>query len=155
MIQKSYFPFVLIGVVLLLALSACGSPATPAPTLDMNAVFTQVGATLEMGYTQTALAMPTATNTPEPTLTPEPSATPQPLIITTPTATITPTFAGLASMYTNPATANGCYNGALVQDVKMRTVSIEGRRKSRARKDCSPVFGYKGARPLGKAILVT
>ena len=119
MIQKTYFPFVLIGVVLLLALSACGSPEAPAPTLDMNAVFTQVGATLEMGYTQTALAMPTATttNTPEPTLTPEPSATPQPLIITTPTATITPTFAGLASLYTNPATANGCYNAALVEDV--------------------------------------
>jgi len=119
MIQKSYFPFVLMGVVLLLALSACGSPQAPAPTLDMNAVFTQVGATLEMGYTQTALAMPTATttNTPEPTLTPEPSATPQPLIITTPTATITPTFAGLASLYTNPATANGCYNAALVEDV--------------------------------------
>ena len=119
MIQKSYFPFVLMGVVLLLALSACGSPEAPAPTLDMNAVFTQVGATLEMGYTQTALAMPTATttNTPEPTLTPEPSATPQPLIITTPTATITPTFAGLASLYTNPATANGCYNAALVEDV--------------------------------------
>jgi hypothetical protein len=117
MIQKSYFPFVLMGVVLLLALSACGSPEAPAPTLDMNTVFTQVGATLEMGYTQTALAMPTATNTPEPTLTPEPSTTPQPLIITTPTATITPTFAGLASLYTNPATANGCYNGALVQDV--------------------------------------
>ena len=119
MIQKSYFPFVLMSVVLLLALSACGSPQAPAPTLDMNAVFTQVGATLEMGYTQTALAMPTATttNTPEPTLTPEPSATPQPLIITTPTATITPTFAGLASLYTNPATANGCYNAALVEDV--------------------------------------
>ena len=108
-----------MGIVLLLALSACGSPEAPAPTLDMNAVFTQVGATLEMGYTQTALAMPTATttNTPEPTLTPEPSATPQPLIITTPTATITPTFAGLASLYTNPATANGCYNAALVEDV--------------------------------------
>jgi hypothetical protein len=69
MIQKSYFPFVLMGVVLLLALSACGSPEAPAPTLDMNTVFTQVGATLEMGYTQTALAMPTATNTPEPTAT--------------------------------------------------------------------------------------
>ena len=119
MIQKSYSPFLLVGVVFLLALSACASPQAPAPTMDMDAVFTQVAGTLEIGYTLTALAMPTATptNTPEPTLTSEASPTPQPLIVESPTATITPTFASLASMYTNPATANGCYNAGLVENV--------------------------------------
>jgi len=119
MIRKSYSPFVLVGIVLILALSACGSPEAAAPTLDMNAAFTMVAGTIQAGYTQTALAMPTATNTPEPTATPLASPTPPPLDIATatlPVATITPTVSYL-TMYTNPATANGCYNAALVQDV--------------------------------------
>ena len=120
MIQKSFFQIVLISIISVLVLSACGATETPPPTADMNAVFTQVAATIAMEYTQTALAIPTATNTPEPTITPLPSPTQEALIIPSPTLplpTITPTFAGLASMYTNPATANGCYNAALVEDV--------------------------------------
>jgi len=119
MIQKSYSPFVFIGIVFILALSACGSPEAPAPTLDMNAAFTLVAGTIAAEYTQTALVMPTATNTPEPTVTPLASSTSPPLDIITPTLpalTITPTVS-FVSMYTNPATANGCYNAALVQDV--------------------------------------
>jgi len=120
MIQKSYSPFILVGLVFVLTLSACGSPEAAVPTMDMNAAFTLVAGTIAAQYTQTALAIPPATNTPEPTVTPLESPTSQPLIIASPvppTPTITPTFAGLASMYTNPATANGCYNAALVEDV--------------------------------------
>ena len=117
MIRESYSPFVLIGIVFVLALSACGASEALAPTPDMNAAFTLVAATIGAEYTQTALAIPTATYTPEPTATPLASATQPPLIIPTPTVTITPTFAGLASLYINPATANGCYNAALVEDV--------------------------------------
>ena len=120
MIQKKIPPFVLVSLVFVLALSACGSPEAPAPTPDMDAAFTLVAATIGAEYTQTALAIPTATYTPEPTATPLESPTSQALIITTPTVpapSITPTFAGLASLYINPATANGCYNAALVEDV--------------------------------------
>lgn len=115
--QKSYYrPFLLI-TVFAMALSACGSPAAAAPTVDVNALVLQVASTLQAGYTQTALAMPTATNTPEPTITPLPSATLQPLVVTSPTASITPTLAGPTPLPVNPATANGCYNAALVADV--------------------------------------
>ncbi len=109
----------MIGIVLILVLSACGSPEAAVPTLDMNAAFTMVAGTIAAGYTQTALVMPTATNTPEPTVTPLASPTSPPLDIATatlPVPTITPTVSFL-SMYTDPSTANGCYNAALVQDV--------------------------------------
>jgi len=118
MIQKSYFSFFLICAVFVMTLSACASPEASAPTLDINEVVNQVAATIQMGYTQTALAMPTATNTPEPTitLTPAASPTPQPLIITTPTVTVAPTLSGPTPLPVNPATANGCYNAALVSE---------------------------------------
>lgn len=120
MTQKSSFQFVLVSIVFALVLAACGSPESQTPTLDMNAAFTQVAGTIAAEYTQTALAIPPATNTSEPTSTPLASPTSQALLITTPTMptpSITPTFAGLASLYINPATANGCYNAGLVEDV--------------------------------------
>ena len=117
MIQKSYLPLFLTSIVFVIALSTCASLETPAPTLDVNEIVNQVAATLQTGYTQTALAMPTATNTPEPTITPLPSATSEPLIIATPTLSFTPTQSGPAPLPINPATANGCYNAALVADV--------------------------------------
>ena len=120
MIRKSYSPFLLVSIAFVLVLSACGSPEPQAPTPDMNAAFTLVAGTIAAEYTQTALAIPPATNTPEPTVTPLESPTSQALIISSPTLpvpTITPTFAGLASLYINPATANGCYNAGLVEDV--------------------------------------
>jgi len=118
MTHKSYFPQLLISAVFMVALSACGSPEAPAPTLDVNEIVQQVAATLQMGYTQTAQAMPTSTSTPEPTETPLPSATLEPLLIST--ATVVPTSTALASLTAlpiNPATANGCYNAWLIADV--------------------------------------
>lgn len=117
MIQKSYFRYFLISVVLLMGLGACASPEAPAPTADMNALFTQVAATIAMEYTQTALAVPVATNTPEPTFTPLASPTVQPTLITATSVVIPPTLAGLTPIPTISTTANGCYDAALVTDV--------------------------------------
>ncbi len=118
MIQKPYFPYLLIIVVFMMVLSACAASETPAPTPDMNAIFTQVAETLAMEYTQAALAMPAATNTPEPTFTPLASPTiSQPLIITTATVVSHPTLSGATFVPTISATANGCYDAALVTDV--------------------------------------
>ena len=117
MTQKSYFPLLLLSAVFVISLSACGSPESPAPTMDINEIVLQVAATLQMGYTQTALAMPTNTSTPEPTITPLPSATSQPLIIVTPALASTPTLSGPTPLPIDPSTANGCYNAALVADV--------------------------------------
>jgi len=117
MIQKSYFPYFLILVVFITTLSACGPSETPAPTADMNALFTQVAGTIAVEYTQTALAEPVATNTPEPTFTPLASPTLQPLVITTPSVVVPPTLTGATAAPTFSATANGCYDAALVTDV--------------------------------------
>jgi len=117
MIQKPCFPYLLILIAFITILSACASPEPAEPTVDLNAVFTQVAATIAMEYTQTALAVPPATDTPEPTFTPLASPTLQPVIVTTPIPTVTPTYSGVAPLYLNPATAYGCYNAALVSDV--------------------------------------
>lgn len=119
MIQKSYFPLLLISAAFVISLSACASPEPSAPTLDMNEIFNQVAATIQMGYTQTALAMPTATNTPEPTSTsiPSPSPASEPLVILSPTVTIAPVPVGPTALPIDPATANGCYNAWFVTDV--------------------------------------
>lgn len=118
MIQKSTTPFLLVSMVLMLAVSACASPEEAAPTLDVNALVQQVAATLQAGYTQTALAMPTSTstNTPEPTVSPLPSSTLLPTLPTTPTVAVLPTATGPTPLPINPATANGCYNAALVSE---------------------------------------
>ena len=117
MTKKTHLPFFLTIATFAISLSACTSAGTPAPTLDVNEIAVQVVSTIQMGYTQTALAMPTATNTPEPTITPLPSNTPEPLIIATATLAATPTLSGPTPLPINPATANGCYNAALVADV--------------------------------------
>lgn len=119
MAKKSYLPYFLILIIFLMPVSACAPPGNAAPTLDVNEVLNQVAATLSMGYTQTALAMPTATNTPVPIITPSPSRTPEPLIIATPTISFTPTPSGPTPLPINPATAYGCYNAALVADVSI------------------------------------
>lgn len=117
MIRRCCYQFFLISAVFILTLSACASPETPIPTVDMNALFTQVAATIAMEYTQTALALPTATNTPELTFTPPATSTLPPMILETPTAVIPPTPTGPTPLPVNPATANGCYNAALVADM--------------------------------------
>ena len=115
MIRKLNSLFFLVSVVFILTVSSCASPETPQPTLDMNIIHTQIAATIAMEYTQTALALPTATNTPEPTLTPSPALPLTP--IETPTATIPPTPTGPTPLPVNPATANGCYNATLLVDM--------------------------------------
>ena len=117
MIQKSYFPLLLISAVFVLSLSACGAPEPAAPTVDVNEIVQQVAATLQMGYTQTAQALPTATQTPEPTATPIPSATSVPLIVASPTSAPPPIPTGPTPLPIVPATANGCYNAWFVADV--------------------------------------
>jgi len=69
---------------------------------------------LQVGYTQTAQAMPSATT--EPTGTPLPSATSQPLLVTTLTIAPPATPTGPTPLPVDPATANGCYNAALVSE---------------------------------------
>ena len=117
MLYKPNFPYLPIIVVFMMFLSACGPSETPAPTPDMNAIFTQVAETLAMEYTQAALALPAATNTPEPTFTSLASPTVQPLVITTPSVVSSPTFSGATFVPTISATANGCYDAALITDV--------------------------------------
>jgi len=109
--------FFLIITVFVMSISACTSREAAAPTLDINEIVNNVAATLQMGYTQTALALPTSTFTPEPTITPIPSNTPEPLIVATSTMTSTPTLSGPTPLPIDPSTANGCYNAALVADV--------------------------------------
>lgn len=117
MTKKSHPTFFLIVTVFALILSACGSPEAPQPTVDVSELVNQIAATLQAGYTQTALAMPTATFTPEPTITPLPSNTSEPLVIATSTLAPTATLSGPTPLPINPSTANGCYNAALVADV--------------------------------------
>lgn len=106
-------------VILAIFLSACGPSATPAPTADVNAIYTQAAATIVGGITQTAAAMPTATPIP-PTATPEPSATPTeaPVAAITPTqAAANPAVSSPTPVPVDPATAFGCYNAAFMAHV--------------------------------------
>ena len=65
----------LLGLVLPLSLllSACGPKETPAPTMDVNAIYTQAAATIAVAVAQTAQAIPTATLVP-PTATSAPKS---------------------------------------------------------------------------------
>ena len=110
-----------LTVILAVLLSACGPSATPAPTADVNAIYTQAAATIVGGITQTAAAMPTETPVP-PTATLEPSAT----ATEAPLAAATPTQAAAGSAASSstpvpvdPATAFGCYNAAFMAHVTL------------------------------------
>ncbi len=80
-------------VMLMLVLTACGTSAPPpAPTVDINLVYTQAAQTAFAQLTQTALfAPPTATNTPTPAETNTPRPTNTPLITDTPSGSFSPT----------------------------------------------------------------
>jgi Ig-like domain from next to BRCA1 gene len=81
-----------ISLILLAAvvLAACGPSTPPTPTIDANAVITQVAQTVEAGLAQTqaAIPSPTSTNTPQPTA----IATLTPVVTSTPFTINTPTF---------------------------------------------------------------
>jgi hypothetical protein len=104
-------------LTLSLLLSACAE-ATPSPTpgLDINAAYTLAAATIQAGFTQTALAMPTATLTPVPstaTLEP-PTATPP---LPSPTAPTGALSAAATPTPYNSAEAYGCYNATFMGDL--------------------------------------
>jgi len=110
-------------VMLAVILSACGPSVTPAPTPDVSVFYTQAAATIMVNLTQTAVAMPSATQVP-PTATPEPSATQAasetPAIAASTQTVAAPAAAAVASLTpvkVDPATAHGCYNATLVADV--------------------------------------
>ena len=111
------------SILFLLILTACGgSRATPAPTLDTNAVYTQAAQTVAAQLTQTAAAaMPTETPLPTDTTPPTTAAT-----FAAPTVQLTP----LGTAGTQPvvlptsllpplATVTGalCNNSAYISDV--------------------------------------
>ena len=72
---------ILTAFIIVSILSACGTAATPEPTLDMNEFATHAVETIEAGATATALSVPT--NTPEPTYTPVtlPTDTPETIAV--------------------------------------------------------------------------
>lgn len=86
-------PILLTVTVLVLVSLACGLPAFPAPTQDINALGTAIMSTMISGASQTAQAVipvdivqtPLPTSTPEPpTLTPTITLTPTPIFTFTP-----------------------------------------------------------------------
>lgn len=119
--RTSRVSFFLAAVLLL---SACGPSAAPAPTTDVNAIYTQAAATISFQMSQTALAQPSATMQPTatllpPTATQAPTATFQPLPLVAPTSQplVYPTVSGPTAVPVDTATANGCYNATLISDV--------------------------------------
>jgi hypothetical protein len=108
-------------LLIIALLSACGPQATPEPTVDINAVYTQAYETVSADLTAQALANPSAT--PEPTATLAPTETPTlaptiPVLPPTNTAVpALPTALVPPTATSNPQTAVGCYNAALVADV--------------------------------------
>ncbi|HXF86574.1 MAG TPA: NBR1-Ig-like domain-containing protein [Anaerolineales bacterium] len=128
--------FVLLTAALILV--GCNMGATPAPTLDINAINTAIVGTtiaqLNAQFTQTALAVPT--NTPMPTNTPAPSptsGTPFTILGTPPTVSfnVTPTtplpgFTQLAPPSPAATTALGdaCNNNVFIADITIPDGSI-------------------------------
>lgn len=115
-------PQLLSPIVLLitLGLGACGLPQNAAPSatpLDVNALYTQAAATIAAEYTQTALAMPTATFTPSATLTPEPTVTLLPTATSIPATLPPPTLPLPTAVIGSTQTANGCNNANWLADV--------------------------------------
>lgn len=110
-------------VIVLLIITACGARETPAPTLDINLVFTQAAQTVSAQFTLTAAAQPTSTSIPTNTQAiaapaspsvPDAGASPTQFILNTPLVNPSATLA-----LPQQATATGslCNNSAYVADV--------------------------------------
>jgi hypothetical protein len=88
------------GAILILLsgmlLSSCTAGAPATPTIDPNALFTQVAQTVMVSITQTAAAMPT--KTPMPTNTPMPT----PMLLPTEDLSLTPTSQPFLPGYPTP-----------------------------------------------------
>ncbi len=108
----------LLAIVILLAASGCGAPATPAvPTLDPTLVMHQAIQTVQAQITEDARLHPSATptntatalptNTPLPTLTPTPAFTDTPASTNTPAATATKVPPALSAQFLYAATYPG------------------------------------------------
>ena len=97
---------ILTAFIIISILSACGTAATPEPTLDMNEFATHAVETIEANATATALSVPT--DTPEPTYTPVslPTDTPESIAVL-PT---TPAESGM--MIINPGSDPAAGTGA-------------------------------------------
>jgi hypothetical protein len=101
--------------ITLLALSACGGGSVAAtPTIDTAPVYTQIAATALSLQTQTAQAIPIATNTPK--VSPTPKATNIPLITATPPPG-TPTATRLALKTPLTTSQASCDNMQYIADV--------------------------------------
>jgi len=74
-IMKKMHAFLIVGLAIMITLSACSGGANAEPTQDPNVVFTQVAETVMVSMTQTAEAQPTATPEPTATFTPLPTPT--------------------------------------------------------------------------------
>lgn len=66
--RKKIFAQCAFIIIFTVVLSACGTRATPEPTIDVNQIATNAVQTIEARATETALAKPT--DTPQPTYTP-------------------------------------------------------------------------------------
>ena len=114
-----------ITISLAILLSACGSPATPAPTPDVSIFYTQAASTIAVGQTQTVEAQPSATLPPPTatlTATPQPSDTPvqstiPPVTVTNMPAPSGPSLPTSTAVPVDPGMAFGCYNASFVADV--------------------------------------
>lgn len=99
---------VLILLTAATLLAACGGGATPAPTVDINAINTAAVATalgqISAQQTQTALAAPSATPSPSPTNTTAPLALPTTAAGATTTTGNTPGVLPTLSFNTTPNT---------------------------------------------------
>lgn len=79
--MKKHLNLILIALLCSsIILTACGAREPAVPTLSPEQIYTSVAATMQAGFTATALALPTNTFTPEPTQTSTSTIPPLPTI---------------------------------------------------------------------------
>jgi len=97
---------IVLGLVVVLLVSACGTGEPPVPTMDANSIVNTAQAAAFTMIAETQAAIPTATSTETPTATPLPTDTPVPLpTLATPLAQPTATSGSAANANGDP-----CYH---------------------------------------------